>query len=181
MSHSLTVKEKEHWKERIERRIAKQIEALCSDEPGFMDDVREAARRRALDSLGIAKLDDRLDRIRRQQEALDAKKTRTQKEMLAILRGIPVRQVDVWRFKSDIEESLDKRQLAHEDELLAETKRGREILTLRTEKENLLDTVWLATSPKQIKDLWEKVDDLLGAPQTTLQREALAMAPIAED
>lgn len=183
MSNALTVKEKEHWKDRIERRIEKQIEARCSDKPGFMDGIHEAARKRALESLGVARLQSRLDQIQRQEESLDAKQTRTQKEMIAILRGIPVRQVtkDLWRFKEDIESAVSKRQLVHEDELLAETDRGREILNLRTEKENLLDTVWLATSPKQIKDLWEKVDELLGGPQTSLQREALAMDPIEED
>lgn len=183
MSNSLTVKEKEHWKDRIERRIEKQIEAQCSDEPGFMDGIHEAARKRALESLGVARLQNRLDQIQRQEDALDAKQKKTQKEMIAILRGIPVRQVtkDLWRLKEEIETAVEKRQVIHEDELLAETDRGREILNLRTEKENLLDTVWLATSPKQIKDLWEKVDELLGGPQTKLQREALAMEPVDED
>jgi hypothetical protein len=183
MSNSLTVKEKEHWKERIERRIEKQIEALCADEPSFMDSIHEAARKRALESLGVAKLQDRLDQIERQEESLDARQKRTQREMIAILRGIPLRDVtkDLWRLDGDIKSAVEKRQVVHEDELLAETDRGREILNLRTEKDNLLDTVWLATSPKQIKDLWEKVDELLGGPQTRLQREALAMEPIEED
>ena len=39
---------------------------------------------------------------------------------------------------------------------------------------------WLATSPKQIKDLWKKVDDMLGGEQTELQREALAIEPVEE-
>ncbi len=183
MSNSLTVKEKEHWKERIDRRIEKQIEALCADEAGFMDGIHEKARQRALESLGVAKLQHRLDHIQRQEESLEARQKRTQREMIAILRGIPLRDVknDLWRVKDDIETAVKKRQLVHEDELLAETDRGREILNLRMEKDNLLDTVWLATSPKQIKDLWEKVDDLLGGPQTKLQREALTMEPIEED
>lgn len=54
------------------------------------------------------------------------------------------------------------------------------MLALRKEKEELLDTVWLATSGKQIKDLWQKVSDLLQQEPTPLQQDALAMKePIA--
>ena len=40
--------------------------------------------------------------------------------------------------------------------------------------------VWLATSPKQIKQLWSKVAELLGDQQTQLQRDALAIDPVDE-
>jgi len=78
----------------------------------------------------------------------------------------------------EISEAIEKRQLVHENEVFAESPRGREVLSLRLEKENLLDTVWLAISPKQIKDLWQKIDDLLGGEQTALQKEALAIEPL---
>ena len=57
----------------------------------------------------------------------------------------------------------------------AEDALGQEILRLRREKENLLDTIWLATSPHQIRQLWQKVVELLGDEQTILQKEALAI------
>jgi hypothetical protein len=43
------------------------------------------------------------------------------------------------------------------------------------EKENLLDTIWLATSTSQLKTLWTKVSDLLGSAPTQLERDALAI------
>ena len=46
---------------------------------------------------------------------------------------------------------------------------------LRQERDNLLDTIWLATSSQQIKDLWKKVVVLLGDEQTHLEKEALAI------
>ncbi|MCA9120721.1 MAG: hypothetical protein H6822_35915 [Planctomycetaceae bacterium] len=52
---------------------------------------------------------------------------------------------------------MKRRQAVHEDELLAELERGQEIVRLRQEKEDLLDTVWFATSGAQIKELWSKV------------------------
>jgi hypothetical protein len=44
----LTVAEKQHWKERISRRIDKRIEALCAGEPNLMNRIRREARQRAL-------------------------------------------------------------------------------------------------------------------------------------
>ena len=51
---------------------------------------------------------------------------------------------------------------------------------MRAEKDGLLDSVWLASSPKQIKDLWSKVAELLGDEQTQLQRDALAITPVED-
>jgi hypothetical protein len=64
--------------------------------------------------------------------------------------------------------------------LLAENETGRKIVELRREKENLLDTVWLATGCAQIKVLWYKVAELLGHPQTQLQVEAPAIVPVPD-
>ncbi len=68
----------------------------------------------------------------------------------------------------------------HEDELLVESELGQLVLKLRQEKEYLLDTVWLACSAKQIKELWGKVAELLNDEQTQLQRAALTIAPVEE-
>jgi len=62
--------------------------------------------------------------------------------------------------------------------VLAESEIGRQILALQQEKDGLLDTVWLATSPAQVRTLWAKVAELLGDEQTRLQRDALAIAPM---
>jgi len=51
---------------------------------------------------------------------------------------------------------------------------GKEILKLRAEKDALLDTVWLATSSAQIRDLWSRVSEVLGDPATPLQQQILA-------
>jgi hypothetical protein len=61
-----------------------------------------------------------------------------------------------------------------EEELLAETPLGQQILKLRAEKEALLDTVWLATSSSQIRDLWSRVSVVLGEEETPLQRQILS-------
>ena len=63
---------------------------------------------------------------------------------------------------------------------MAESDVGRRIVTLRRERENLLDTIWLATSPVQLKTLWSKLAELLGDEQTQLQRDALAIEPVTD-
>lgn len=183
MGNSLTVTEKQHWKDRIAQRIEKRIEVLFADEPLFLERLRERARQLAMDSLGIRQLQERLDSIEKQADRLDTRKERTSKEMLAKIRDVPIQQVGNCRYGADaeVQQAIEKRQTLHEDELLADTDLGREVLSLRLEKENLLDTVWLATSPKQIKDLWMEVDEMLGGSQTKLQREALAIEPPKED
>src|SRR5713101_1122393 len=111
---NLTVTEKEHWKERIARRIDKRIEVVCAGDPNLMDRIRDQARQRALQSLGLAAMQAELDAVEKQ-------------------------------------------------------------------KENLLDTIWLATSPNQIRQLWQKVIELLGDEQTILQKEALAIGAVERD
>ena len=103
--------------------------------------------------------------------------------MLAHVRGIPVDDLDdysAYRHDREVDNAVARRQAVHEDELLAETETGLRILKLRQEKDNLLDTVWLATSSKQIKELWSKVAELLDDDQTQLQRDALTIAPSKE-
>jgi len=126
---SLTVSEKNHWKERIARRIDKKVETLLAAEPNLMDRIHHDARQRALQSLGLADWQAELDGI-------------------------------------------------HEDELLGECDTGREILRLRQEQEDLLDTVWLASSPSQLKALWSTVNALLGTTPTQLERDALEIPAV---
>lgn len=255
MSYSLTVREKEHWKDRFAARIDKRIDALCGETSGFMEQVEKKARDRALESAGILKMQQKIDKIDEEQMALDersnkildevdkkrrsvdakvqpllekinqsqielnqkerklqdqtakrkcllkekassaideiveerklldSRKRQTYREMLAKLRGISLREVHdkpnspAW----DIECSIEKRKSAEVNKILAKSARGKQIIALRMEKENLLDTVWLATSGKQIKELWETLNSLLGNTQTKLQREAAAIPAIEEE
>ena len=52
----LTVTEKEHWKNRIAKRIERKIETLKASDPGFFTRVGIQARQQTLDNLGLAEL-----------------------------------------------------------------------------------------------------------------------------
>jgi hypothetical protein len=180
----LTVTEKEHWKDRIGKRIEKKIEAIYAEEPNLDDRVQRAARQRALESLGLAELQTQLDTVEQQKDDLEKREKRIKREMLARVRGVPVEDLndyDLHPYNHEVDSAVRRRQTVHEDELLAESERGQKILHLREEEENLLDTVWLATSPRQLKDLWSKVNHLLGASPTQLEQDALAIAPVEDE
>ena len=179
----LTVTEKEHWKKRIARRIDKWIEAITAGDPNFFERLERNARQRALDSLGLAEYQAELDEIEQQSKALEKREKQLHKKMLAKVRGIGTDDLDdyAYRYDSEVDRAIKRRKAVHKDELLAETELGQQVLRLRQEKDELQDVVWLATSPKQVKALWEKVAELLGDEQTQLQKDALAIEPVADE
>jgi len=178
------VAEKTHWRDRIQARIDRRIETITAGDPGFMERIRQEAKGRALESLGLAGHQEELDRIAGQRGELDVRDMRIRKEMLARVRGVSVDDLDCYSRIHDhpeIRAAITKRQAVHEEELLAGHELGRQVLQLRAERENLLDAIWLATSPSQIRAFWQKVAELLGDEPTRLEREALSIPPAGEE
>ena len=181
----LTVAEKEHWVRRISHRLEKRIEQLYAADPALNERFVRDARTRALQSLGLAEMQAELDRIEREKAVLARQEKLTERCMLAHVRGVPVDEIadndhGLYRME-EVSTAIKRRQQVHEDQLLNECETGREILRLRSEQENLLDTVWLATSPSQLKTLWTKVGELLQSEPTQLERDALAIPSLNAD
>ena len=180
----LTVSEKNHWKDRLSKRIDKRLDAIAAEDPNLLDRVKRQARERAMASLNLADLQVEIDEIEHQEESLDKRKSLLSRTMLARVRSVPLETIDqhfsLSYHNNEVENAIKSRQTIHEDTLLAESAIGKRILDLRSERENLLDTVWLAASSKQIKELWAKVAELLGDEQTQLQRDALAIEPVTD-
>jgi hypothetical protein len=185
----LTVTEKEHWKERIAARMQKRVEAIKAQHPALFERVKREAHAQALESLGLAESYRELESIRNEETTLARRKRRAQRAMLAVVRGVPrdevtdsfnVRYSDELALPLEAYDALVKRREAHQEQLLRDDPVGRDIARLEMEKESLLDTVWLAVSPAQIKQLWSKVGELLGDETTQLEREALAIDPVKE-
>ena len=185
----LTVTEKTFWKERIAARIARRIEAIKSQHPALFERVKRQAHARALESLGLAGPFAELEQIQADEAALARRKRHAQRAMLAAIRGTPIEEVSdsfSIRYGSELPlpieaaEALARRQAAHQEQLLGDDPIGRDIARLEAERDQLLDVVWLAASPAQIKQLWSKVGELLGDEPTHLEREALAIPPAEE-
>lgn len=180
----LTVAEKTHWKDRLSKRIDRRIETIAAEEPNLLDRVKRDARVRAMQSLNVAELQADVDGIEEQEETLDKRKSLLHRTMLARVRRVPLETIDQHytptHYNNEVENAVKSRQAIHEDELLADCEVGRRILTLRREKESLLDCVWLASSPIQVRELWSKVSELLGDEQTQLHRDALTIPPVQD-
>jgi hypothetical protein len=182
---SVSVTEKSHWRDRIAAKLDKKIERLTAASPGLMDRVKREARQRATQSLGLAALQADLDALIADRKALDQREEQAERAMLAQVRGVATADLDDchcgYEEQREVKNAVSQRAAVHEEELLADDETGREVLRLQHEKENLLDTVWIATSPAQIKQLWVKVNELLGDEPTHLERAALAVEPEKED
>lgn len=171
----LTVTEKEHWKERIERRVSKAIESLEAKDTSLMPTIALAADRAAHDSLGTAETHGRIEAIKQQLEELKAEQERHELEMYRHALGVTAcRDQSHWRLRDDFWALHRKVRSTHEERLLASSPLGQEILKLRAERDELLDTVWLATSSSQIRDLWTRVSSVLGEEATPLQQQILS-------
>ena len=135
-------------------------------------------------SLGLAEFQAELDQITAQKDALARRERRAQRAMLARVRGVEIDRIEevyYGRHEIEVTAAINKRLVVHEEELLAGHEIGRRVLELRAQKENLLDVVWLATSPSQVRELWTRIGKLLGDEPTALEREALAIPPAGEE
>ncbi len=184
----LTVREKEHWKARIDVRIKNRInELIANNEPDFQKRIRDSARAQAIEELGVSAEFTRLIAIKSEQnEAESARHSLVKKlerehndlyEKMSIAiagetTGGPMIHVYAVDRKIEEREAVILRQLMKSDPL------GQQVLSLENEQENLLDTVWLATSPIQIKEFWAHTTEMLGQTPTKFQANAMAIEPM---
>ncbi len=181
----LTLGEKEHWRERIGKRIDQRIETLVAkQDPTLLQRVSDEARQKAYESLGIGAQKQELDVIEKQKKDIERRERRLHAEQRAVIKGTSVEEEldrgSYYRSDQEVENAVNARARALEDDILAESDLGRQVVTLRQEKDNLLDTVWLATCTKQIKELWEQVNALLEVQPTSLEEKALKIEPVEE-
>lgn len=183
----LTVVEKEHWKERIAKRIDKRVETLVAkQDPTFLQTVAEQARQKAYESLSISAQQQELDAIEKQKQDIERRERRLKAEQRSTINGKTVEE-ELERggyygsHDHEVESAVKARANALEADILAGSDLGKQVLVLREEKENLLDTVWLATCAKQIKELWEQVNALLELKPTALEEKALKIEPVENE
>lgn len=86
----LTVTEKEHWKNRIAKRIERKIETLKASDPGLFTRLAIQARQRTLDNLGLSDLTQRLEEVEKREQECQKQKVRIEREMVAVVRGVTV-------------------------------------------------------------------------------------------
>lgn len=167
-------------RDRIAARIDKAIDRLKAEVPTLAGRVEREARAVATKSLGLDKLLLRKEQIEEEEKKLTAETQLIERTLVALVRGVPVKSVEhFYRTADEVDAAILTRQRVHEDKLLGQHPIGKKIIELKEEKDNLLDTVMLATSNTQVKEIWQHVDDLLGETPTKLQKAALRMTPVA--
>ena len=181
----ITLTEKSHWKDRIGKRIDHRIETLVAKEdPVLLQRVKELSRDKAYESLGIQAQRQELHELEKQKADIDKREHRLEAEQLAVIKGTTVEEElnsSHYSYDNTVNNAITARAKALESEILAESDIGKQVLALREEKDNLLDTVWLATSSSQIKELWEQANTLLDVKPTALEQKALAIKPIQDE
>ena len=182
---SITVREKDHWMDRIGKRIERRIETIVAKEdPTLLQRVKEQSRDKAYESLGIQAQRQELEDLEKQKADIEKRERRLEGEQRAVIKGTTVEEElesSRYSYGSVVENAVAARARALESEILAESEVGKQVLALREEKDNLLDTVWLATSSSQIKELWEQANTLLAVKPTALEQKALAISPTQDE
>jgi hypothetical protein len=169
----LTVKEKEHWKERIEKKIEKAIEKAYRDEgQGLRETVRQEARTRVMKRYGLENYMKQHDSLTTQIEGLKSQQATLSEEASKSLGSMATRS-HFMSPHSFIEDVIRREASDVEKEILQESEVGKKILRLEREREELTDTIWLATSPVQIRSLWKDFSSMLTEEPTELQKQAL--------
>ncbi len=169
----LTVAEKEHWKQRIEARIARAIEKVKAGQPEKFQNIQRILKLEAHRKLGTA---DEYQRILKLDEAigkLQEERSEIELRMHQLVVGNES-LMNRWDREQSFRSKLSATERIVEVELYTKLPEGQQILKLKEEKESLLDTIWLATSPVQIRGLWTELASLLGDENTELQRQVLS-------
>lgn len=178
---SLTVREKDHWRYRIERKINRKIAEIEASEPVHVwKELARQAKQMALDDMKITEALLESKRLKEQVEELNRSERQVWARILAIFRGVQVEKIDLpSSFPYEVEREIERRKELFLKQLRSQHPKGQQIQSLENEKEELLDTVWLATSTSQIKELWSQIVDGLQFEVTPLQQKALAIDPVA--
>ncbi len=189
----ITVTEKQHWKDRIANRIKRRVEEIIAkNEPGFRKRIDELANEKALAQLGLSELMATLDQTKNQRKLCkrqydtQMKRLESEEHDVYLLIGNRICPDEVgegftYSLKIDVDMKLQELKRDCVDELMKIDPLGQQISALESEQENLLDTVWLDTSPIQIKELWGKMSEMLGQIPSKLQQDALALQPMNSD
>lgn len=166
------------WETCLTALLTRRINDLSETHADLFDDIRQRARQQAVADLGLADLEAAMARLREERSALDLRQRQIEREQLAVLRRCAPEEIpdaDLSLARQSVLRAIETRADACEPLLLAECAPGRECLELNEERERLLETVLLATTATQLRELWQRLCARLDEPATPLQRQTLGM------
>lgn len=174
---AISVTEKEHIRELIEKRINAEIEKISTENRVDEDDIKAKAKKEAIVALGIESPMGDLDALDAQIEKLQDKRSKLEFRTLEILDINPEKQRNYGTHRQLINNKIKSASVAYQNRLLeAHPNLGR-IVQLKAEMDSLLQTIWIATSNTQVKELFSYLNDLLGTKPTQLEIMAQKIPP----
>ena len=139
---------------------------LAINDPAFKPQIEREAKAKAVESLGIFEDYTRVHEIEDIIHGLNDEMKKLFDQMK--LQVGESQEASHYYARQHVAKAVQNRQVLCEAELLKDSKLGQQLLKLKREKEELLDTVWLAKSPIQITNLWTRVIALFGETLTDL-------------
>ena len=171
---ALSVTEKQHWKERIDEKIKRRIDSLKSRNAAYFAETESAAKQSATEELGIHSS---IETVKSMEQKIEKLEGETKERLSQVIEKITGKRPDSYFARmSTVDSELKPHIERCLNELLAADPRGQEVLKLESEREQLLDTIWLATSSRQVRDMWAEVLKLLGEDSSEFQKEVIAAA-----
>lgn len=166
----LSVTEKQELRAIISKRITLRIEQLKAGQKDLLTGLNAQARAAACAQLGIEAEMEQLDQLNRRKAALD--KQVNAAELAVYDRVKHIEHYGYTNRMERIEQILRRVQKPLEDTLLHETPLGQQIAALTAEQSHLDETVWAATSPKQVSEIFRALNTVLDERPTALAQAA---------
>jgi len=168
----ITVTEKQELRDIINTRVEKRITQIEHENVAGLEAMAEMAREQAIKDLELVEYVQRNDDLTATQERLKKAQEKLQKDTAEKLE-----LKDNWRREEQIEDRIEKATGVVKGKMMADNDVGKEILRLQAEQEHMLETVWVATSSAQVKELFMKVNSVLNESPTGLGEMAQGIAP----
>jgi hypothetical protein len=173
---AISVTEKEHIKELIEKRINAEIERISTENKSDADDIRTQARKQAITALGLTQAIEDLESIDQQIAKLNDKRAKVEQKTLESL-NIDMNRNYNRNSRQAIDSKIASASVSYEKALVEAHPKLKQINALKDERDNLLQTIWIATSNSQVKALFDYLNDLLDTKPTAFEVMAQKIAP----
>lgn len=166
----LSVTEKQELRTIISKRITQHIDQLKTEHQTLLGELKQQAQEAAYRQLGI-------DADMQHLEGLQTRKSALEGEINAAELQIydRVKHIEHYGYNQRIErikQIVGRVQKPLEDALIAATPVGQRIAQLTAEQSHLDETVWAATSPKQVSEIFKALNQVLDERPTALEQAA---------
>ena len=168
----ITVTEKERWNDSISKRIDSKIKAIKEQHAPIIKEIAARSGAQAVKNLGIKEDYEKLQKLEEEEKTAKKKAADLTEKIYAKIR--PDDSSGSYYIRNHLISAISDTSREIQSKLMLEHDFGKQIAGLEREKENMLDTIWLATSPRQATKLWQGVLLLLGDEITKFQKEVLA-------